>query len=113
MLLLELDAPQKIYNIIILYSTDLYHNITDPYGIIRIKKAKNKSLFLRKSNSDPINSVSITYKNSQGKIGQLKITKIDNGWFTEWENEDGEPIEVYNISILKIIQRIFVNYSIE
>ena len=91
---------------------DLYHNINDPYGILRIKKQKKKSLFLRKSNSDPINSISVTYKNSQGEIGQLKITKIGNGWFTEWENEDGEPIEIYNNSILKIIQKIFVNYSV-
>jgi len=92
---------------------NLYDNINDPYGILRIKKQKNKSLFLRKSNSDPINSISITYKNLQGEIGQLKITKIDNRWFTEWENEDGEPIEIYNNSILKIIQKIFVNYSVE
>ena len=92
--------------------SNLYHNLDDPYGLIRIKKLKNKSLFLRKSNSDPNNSISVTYKNSQGYIGQLKITKIHDQWYTEWENKDGEPIEIFNDTIFKIIHQIFNNYYI-
>ena len=57
-------------------TSNLYQNHDDPYGLIRIKKLQNKSLFLRKSNSDPNNSISVTYKNSQGNIGQLKIKKL-------------------------------------
>ena len=51
----------------------------------------------------------------QGNIGQLKITKIHEQWYTEWENKDGEPIEIFNDTILNIIHqlRYFRHGSVE
>lgn len=98
-------------NIIVYIYMYLYSN-DDPYGLIRINELKNKSLFLRKSNSDPIHSVSATYKDSQGNIGQLKFTQIENRWYTEWEDEVGEPVEILKDTVLEIIQEIFSDYSL-
>ena len=83
----------------------------DPYGIKYMKQQANKTYFLRKSNSDPLNSISCTYKTACGDIGQLKITNIDNKWMTNWEDSDGEPIEIIKNSILEIIEYIFPDYQ--
>ena len=90
----------------------LYFDDTDLYGLKRIKLQKNKSLLLRKSNSDPNNSISITYKNFFGEIGQLKITKMGDQWYTEWENEEGEPIEIFKKTVMEIVNQIFNDYCI-
>ena len=90
---------------------NLYDNNKDPYGLLYMCKQKTKTFFLRKSNSDPINSISATYKNSEGCIGQLKITRVHSKWYTEWEDATGEPIEIYRNTIFEIVNETFPNYK--
>ena len=62
----------------------------DRYGIEFMKDKNNNTFILRPSNSNNINSLSLTYKNEDSKICQLKIRKIEeNTWHVLWENEEG------------------------
>lgn len=62
---------------------------------------------LRPSNSDKKNSLSVTYKNDEG-VHQLKVRQIEgNKWYTEWENEDGEPEEITKDYVEDVINEIF------
>lgn len=85
----------------------------DPYGLEYMKEKEENFFFLRRSNSDVKTSLSVTYKNEEGEINQLKIRKTDNIWFTTFENEDGEPEDFTAESIEEIIEDIFIknNYK--
>ena len=79
----------------------------DLYGIKHMTDKENNTFILRKSNSDINNSLSITYKDSDGNIKQQKITKVGNDWTTMWEDEEGDPIDITQKSVEDIIQNVF------
>lgn len=82
----------------------------DPYGLDFMKEKKDYTFILRPSNSDNEKSLSVTYKNEEG-IHQLKIRKIQNDkWYTQWENEDGEPEDITEDCVDKLITKIFSDY---
>ena len=64
---------------------------------------------LKRSNSDIENSLSLTYKNNEGEINQLKIRKTDNIWYTIYENDEGEPIDISHKYVENIIQKIMLD----
>lgn len=49
---------------------------------------------MRNSNSDPNNSLSVTYKDNNNVIQHLKISKKEIGWYTIWKNENSEIVEI-------------------
>lgn len=82
----------------------------DKYGIEYMKDKDINTFILRPSNSNITNSLCITYKNSENEINQLKIRKIEsNKWYTLWENEEGEPKDIYCKTIEEIIQKIMIS----
>ena len=93
-------------------SGTIYSIERDPYGLLHMAKQDNRTVLLRKSNSDPLYSISATHKNAKGQIGHLKITKIGPQWYTLWEDEDGEPIEIIKNTPEEIIKDIFKNYKL-
>ena len=92
--------------------THIYGDLKDPYGLIRAKKLKNRSFFFRKSNSDPVGSVSVTYKDERACVGQLKMTRIGDVWYALWEDEDGESIEVYASNIRGLANKLFCGWQL-
>ena len=53
-----------------------------------------------------LDALSIPYKNNG--IYQLKIRMVDNEkWYAEWENDDGEPIQISKKYVTDIIDSIF------
>ena len=83
----------------------------DPYAQKYMKDKDNMTFVLRRSNSDTKTSLSVTYKNEDGEISQLKIRYSDNIWFTTYENEDGEPEDYSSKNIENIIDDIFLKNS--
>lgn len=81
----------------------------DPYAKKYFENKDNKTFILRRSNSDVKTSLSVTYKDEEGEINQLKIRLTDNVWFTTFENEDGEPEDYESKDIEEIIQQIFLD----
>ena len=82
----------------------------DKYAINYINKKDNNTFVLRRSNSDINSAVSLTFKNDEGEINHLKIRKLDdNTWFTFWEDDEGETIEINEKYIEDIIQKIMIN----
>ena len=82
----------------------------DKYGIEFMKDKKPLSFILRPSNSDKKNSLSLTYKDEDSKIYQLKIRKTkDNIWNTLWENEEGEVEDINDKSIENLIKKIMLD----
>ena len=78
----------------------------DLYGIEFMKDKKNYTYILRPSNSDKDKALSITYKNSE--IHQLKIRMVDNAkWHAEWEDDNGEPIDILKNYVTDVIDSIF------
>ena len=70
----------------------------------------DNTFILRPSNSDIKNSLSLTYKNDDSEICQLKIRKTeDNIWYTIWENEDGETEDIEDKTIEGIIKKIMLD----
>ena len=81
----------------------------DPYAIKFMEDKDEYTYLLRPSNSDKENSLSVTYKNEDG-INQLKLRKIEeNKWYTEWENEDGEPEIITKDYVDDVIKEVFSN----
>lgn len=79
----------------------------DPYAIKFMEDKDEYTYLLRPSNSDNTKSLSVTYKNDEG-VHQLKIRQIEgNKWYTEWENEDGEPEEITKDYVEDVIKEIF------
>ena len=83
----------------------------DPYLVEYIKNKDKNSFVLRKSNSDPNNSVSVTYKDNNNIIQHLKISKMEKGWYTIWKNENSETVEITKKYIEEIIKELFENNS--
>jgi hypothetical protein len=79
----------------------------DIYGIKYMGDKENNTFILRKSNSDINNSLSVTYKDNGGNIKQLKITKVNNGWYTLWEDEEGNPSDITHKYVEDIIKNVF------
>ena len=92
--------------------THIYGDLKDPYGLIRAKKLKNRSFFFRKSNSDPVKSVSVTYKDGHAHVGQLKMTRTGDIWYALWEDEDEDPMEVYASNIRDLANKIFCGWQL-
>jgi hypothetical protein len=75
-----------------------------------LKEKPNNSFILRRSNSDILKSLSITYKNEDGKIFQLKIRKTEEKlWYTLWEDDEGETIDMYAETIEEMVQKIMID----
>ena len=56
------------------------------------------------------NSLSLTYKNEDSDICQLKIRKTDdNIWYTIWENEDGETEDIEDKTVEGVIKEIMLD----
>ena len=83
--------------------------VNDRYATKYMKSAKTKTFVLRPSNSDPRTSMSITYKNEDSEVYHVKITKVDDVWTTQWENDDGETEEICKSSIEEVIQKIMLD----
>ena len=82
----------------------------DKYGIKFMEDKENNTFILRPSNSNKNNSLSVTYKNEDGVVCQLKIRKTeDDIWYSLWENSDGDIEDVENKDIENIIDRIMLN----
>ncbi len=82
----------------------------DKYGIEFMKDKNDNTFILRQSNSDKINSLSLTYKNDDSEICQLKIRKTeDDIWYTIWENEDGETEDIEDKTIDGIIKKVMLD----
>ena len=78
----------------------------DPYGTLFMKDKEEYTYILRPSNSDKAKALSVTYKNKG--IHQLKIRMIENKkWYAEWENDDGEPIQISKNYVTDVIDSIF------
>ena len=69
----------------------------------------NNTFILRRSNSNIENSLSLTYKNNEGEINQLKIRKPNNTWYTIYENDEGETIDISDKYVENIIQKIMLD----
>lgn len=91
---------KRIPNYFHFYPNDLY---CSEY----MEDKKDNTFILRRSNSDTLNSLSLTYK-LNNNINHLKIRKIDNKWYTIWENEDGEPEDIYTNTIKEMIKKIMI-----
>jgi len=83
----------------------------DLYAEEYMKNQDNMTFVLRRSNSDVNNSLSVTFKNDEGEINQLKIRLTDDIWFTTFENEEGEPEDYSNKYVEEIIDDIFLKNS--
>jgi len=81
----------------------------DKYGIEYMNNKKSNTFILRPSNSSINNSLSVTYKDDDLKLYQLKIRKIDNVWIALWEDDDGESIDVSEKSVEKIVKKIMID----
>ena len=81
----------------------------DKYGKKYMEDKDNNTFILRSSNSDIKNSLSLTYKNDDGEINQLKIRKTDNIWYTVFEDEDGESVDISDKYVENVIQKIILN----
>lgn len=82
----------------------------DKYGIKYMEDKDPNTFILRPSNSDKLNSLSLTYKDDDSELYQLKIRKTeDNIWYTLWENEDGETEDINNKNIEDIIKIIMLD----
>lgn len=82
----------------------------DPYAVKFMEDKDENTFILRPSNSDKKNSLSITYKNNG--IHQLKIRLLEcKNWFTQWENEDGEPEDLLEETVEDLINYIFSDYK--
>lgn len=79
----------------------------DKYGKKYMENKENNTFILRSSNSDIKNSLSLTYKNEDG-IFQLKIRKTDNIWYTAFEDDEGEPVDISDKYVENIIQKIML-----
>ena len=74
-----------------------------------IKNKYKNTFVLRKSNSDPNNSLSVTYKDNNNVIQHLKISKKETGWYTIWKNENSEIVEITKKYVEEIIKELFEN----
>lgn len=84
--------------------------ITDKYGTIFMENKPNKTFILRPSNSNKENSLSITYKNEEGELFQLKCTKIDkNNWSALIEDDEGEFKEITESKIEDLVNKIMID----
>ena len=86
----------------------------DSYAKEYFKNQLNETFIVRPSNSDRKTSVSITYKDEEGEVHQLKIRKTsDNIWNTLWENEEGETEDINEKYLEDIVDKIMIqnNYS--
>ena len=82
----------------------------DKYATEFMKDSPQNTFILRRSNSNVNNSLCITYKNDSDEINQLKIRKIeDTKWYTQWENEEGEPEDVYCETIEKLVEKVMTD----
>jgi|UniRef100_A0A6C0LY12 hypothetical protein len=64
---------------------------------------------VRPSNGDRKTSVSITYKDEEGEVPQLKIRKTsDNIWNTLWKNEEGETEDINEKYLEDIVDKIMI-----
>ena len=81
----------------------------DKYGIQYMNDKEPMTFILRPSNSDLSNSLSITYKDDEGIIYQLKIRNIDDIWVTLWEDDEGETIDVSEKSVEKVVKKVMLD----
>ena len=82
----------------------------DKYGIKYMEDKDDNTFILRPSNSDLEKSLSLTYKNDEGEIYQLKIRKTeDNIWYTIFEDDEGEAIDVEDKYIENIVTKIMID----
>ena len=81
----------------------------DPYATSFMKDKPINTFILRRSNSDLKNSLSITFKDDEEEINQLKIRKLEDCWYTIWEDEEGESIDIYKDTIEEIIDEVMIN----
>ena len=78
----------------------------DPYGKTFLQDKPVNTFILRPSNSDRLKSVSLTYKDDEGEILQLKIRLTsDKIWYTQWEDDDGETIDISETNLEDVIDR--------
>ena len=81
----------------------------DPYGIKYLEDKAINTFILRPSNSDRLKSVSLTYKDEENEILQLKIRLTsDNVWYTQWEDDNGETIDISETNIEDVINKIML-----
>ena len=81
----------------------------DPYAKEYFKNQLNETFIVRPSNRDRKTSVSITYKDEEGEVHQLKVRKTsDNIWNTLWENEEGETEDINEKYLEDIVDKIMI-----
>ena len=82
----------------------------DKYGLKFMENKDPMTFILRRSNIDINNSLSLTYKDEESNVYQLKIRKTsDNIWYTNWENEDGDSEDVSDSNIENLIKKIMID----
>ena len=81
----------------------------DPYCVDFLKNQNTNTFVIRRSNSNTQNSLCVTYKNDKGEINQLKLRKTDEKWYTQWENDEGDVIDVGEENVEDLINSVMIS----